>query len=768
MSRLQRYLSQEDQQEDQQAERTFSQAEKAFSQAERAFSSPYVRNAVKERSNGHNYIQSSNSVASNGSFSTAFCSKAASTYGRSKHPNDDDISTLSELTTDETTPNGHLRRKKKPRSSAEYQSLSSRYTAPDNRDRRRLSPGLTQPHSQAYPPYTNPNIRGKNYTYSSLASEHERQPPRMSKNQSRSISSRERKRLIEEDNNPTSISSRERERRRLIEEENQPKSISSRERERRRIIEEHNHPRSISSRDQERTRFIEEHNHPRSTTSRQRTRFAEEHSTAQNGVSRRDSNLQKIQLPTEYQSQPRRLSNNQPKTTSSLRNHPKSVSTESSRKRNHPGYKAEKEAPPYVMNLDEVKRKDNEVSTRSNKSTKVLPPQKKASFFQRSFRTMFRKKNDDHYFEMRDNVFDDASDSTDSLLEELEEAAANDLANFDPLDPEIVEKSRKKVQLYAGRIVESSYFKTFFIWLIILNSIAMGLSTFRMIRLFKRVYKWVKRIDATCLYLFTLEIGFQMIYLQSKFFTKPSLVFDVLIIGVSWLFSSFRIFRTFSLLNRVSSLRGIIKALFSIYSGLGSITFLIAILIYIFGVMVTTLYKETYAQGITSDDYFGNLFESFFTLFQVMTMDGWVGISRELMIGGYQLSWFLMIPYTILSGVIFFNLFLAEINEAIVKLEKDKLAEKILHDAYIDGGKMNLYGTDVYCSNRIKILNEHVSDLSKTHRNTMEALKTLQDHFMIFLNVKKVSDEKFYEIFAKLPQSGKGGECTIEGPPRHL
>lgn len=762
MSRLQRYLSQEDQQ----AERTFSQAEKAFSQAERAFSSPYVRNAVRERSNGHNYIQSSNSVASNGSFSTAFCSKAASPYGRPKHPNDDDISTLSELTNDETTPNGHLRRKKKPISS-EYQSLSSRYTAPDKRDHRRLSPGLTQPHSQAYPPYTNPNIRGKNYTYSSLASEHERHPPHMSKNQSRSISSRERKRLIEEDNNPRPISSREHERRRFIEEENHPNSISSRERERRRLIEEHNHPRSTSSRDQERTRFIEEHNHPRSTTSRQRTRFVEEHNTAQKGVSRRDLNLHKSQFSTEYQSQPL-LSNNQPKTTSSLRNHPKSVSTESSRKRNRPEYKTEKEAPPYVMNLDEVKQKDNEVSTRSNKSTIVLPPQKKTSFSQRSFRTIFRKKNDDHYFEMRDNIFDDASNSTDSLLEELEEAAANDPTTFDPLDPEIVVKSRKKFQLFVGRVVESSYFKAFFIWLIILNSVAMGLSTFRLIRLLKRLYKWVEIIDAVCIYLFTLELALQMTYLQSKFFTKPSLVLDVLIIGVSWRFSSFRIFRTFSLLNRVSSLRGIIKALFSIYSGLGSISFLIAILIYIFGVMVTTLYKETYAQGITSDDYFGDLFSSWFTLFQVMTMDGWVGISRELMIGGYRLSWFLMIPYTILSGVIFFNLFLAEINEAIVKLEKDKLAEKVIQDAYIDGGKMNLYGTDVYCSNRIKILDEHVNDLSKTHRKTLEALNTLQDHFMIFLNVKKVSDEKFYEIFAKLPQSGKGGENTIEGPPRHL
>jgi len=42
---------------------------------------------------------------------------------------------------------------------------------------------------------------------------------------------------------------------------------------------------------------------------------------------------------------------------------------------------------------------------------------------------------------------------------------------------------------------------------------------------------------------------------------------------------------------------------------------------YIFGVMFTQLFQSSYEDGVTDVDYFSSLDRTFFTLFQLMTLD---------------------------------------------------------------------------------------------------------------------------------------------------
>ncbi len=55
-----------------------------------------------------------------------------------------------------------------------------------------------------------------------------------------------------------------------------------------------------------------------------------------------------------------------------------------------------------------------------------------------------------------------------------------------------------------------------------------------------------------------------------------------------------------------------------------AIALLLALVMYIWAVLMTQLFGTLYVQGDTVTNYFGRLDSSFFTLFQIMTFDNWV------------------------------------------------------------------------------------------------------------------------------------------------
>lgn len=105
---------------------------------------------------------------------------------------------------------------------------------------------------------------------------------------------------------------------------------------------------------------------------------------------------------------------------------------------------------------------------------------------------------------------------------------------------------------------------------------------------------------------------------------------------------------------------------------IGILLFLVS---YIFAVMFTQLFKDLYQQGYTDQDYFSRLDGTFFTLFQIMTLDSWSDICREVM-AVYSWAWIPFISFVIITGFIVVNLIIAVICDAISALndvEKAKL-----------------------------------------------------------------------------------------------
>jgi len=86
---------------------------------------------------------------------------------------------------------------------------------------------------------------------------------------------------------------------------------------------------------------------------------------------------------------------------------------------------------------------------------------------------------------------------------------------------------------------------------------------------------------------------------------------------------------------------------------------LMLMLFYVAAVMATNLF------GASHPDWFGSLSASFYTLFQMMTLDSWSsGIVRPIM-EIYPLAWLFFIPFLLLSTYAVLNLFIGVIVSAM-------------------------------------------------------------------------------------------------------
>ncbi len=83
-----------------------------------------------------------------------------------------------------------------------------------------------------------------------------------------------------------------------------------------------------------------------------------------------------------------------------------------------------------------------------------------------------------------------------------------------------------------------------------------------------------------------------------------------------------------------------------------------AIIICVFGLMASKLYGADYP------DWFGNLHLSVFSLFQIMTLEGWPDIVRTVM-EEKPFAWIFFVIYILIATFSILNLFIAVVVEAM-------------------------------------------------------------------------------------------------------
>jgi voltage-gated sodium channel len=191
-------------------------------------------------------------------------------------------------------------------------------------------------------------------------------------------------------------------------------------------------------------------------------------------------------------------------------------------------------------------------------------------------------------------------------------------------------------------------------------------------------------VDRTILGIFVIELALRLYAHGPRFFKDPWSVFDFAIVAISLMpatgslsvLRSLRILRVLRLISVVPSLRRVIGGLISALPGMGSIVVLMALVFYVFAVMATKLYGDTFP------DWFGNLGASLYTLFQIMTLESWsMGIVRPVM-EAYPYSWLFFVPFILCTAFTVLNLFIGIIVSAMQE-EHDAEADanrQAIHD----------------------------------------------------------------------------------------
>lgn len=215
-----------------------------------------------------------------------------------------------------------------------------------------------------------------------------------------------------------------------------------------------------------------------------------------------------------------------------------------------------------------------------------------------------------------------------------------------------------------GDVLDSAPVSHSIIGLIALNAVTLGLEASP--GPLAGWVGWLVVLDRILLAVFTLEIALKLIARGRGFFHEPWNVFDFVVVGMALVpatgvlsvLRALRILRALRLVSLVPSMRRVVAALLAALPGMASIVALLVLVLYVAAVMATKLF------GRDVPLYFGDLGKSLFTLFQVMTVEGWPDIAREV-IAAQPLAWIFFVVYLVMSTFTVLNLFIAVIVNAM-------------------------------------------------------------------------------------------------------
>lgn len=196
----------------------------------------------------------------------------------------------------------------------------------------------------------------------------------------------------------------------------------------------------------------------------------------------------------------------------------------------------------------------------------------------------------------------------------------------------------------------------FIIAVILINAVTLGLETFP--EVMARAGTLILAIDRICLAIFVVELVLRLYAQGLRFFRSGWNVFDFTIIAISLLpatgsFSvlrAMRILRVLRVVSAVPSLRRVVDGLGRALPGMGSVFLLILIIYYIAAVMATKLFGASFPQ------WFGSLTATSFTLFQIMTLEGWSGEIVRPVMEVYPYAWAFFVPFILITTFAVLNL----------------------------------------------------------------------------------------------------------------
>lgn len=257
--------------------------------------------------------------------------------------------------------------------------------------------------------------------------------------------------------------------------------------------------------------------------------------------------------------------------------------------------------------------------------------------------------------------------------------------------------------------------------LILLNAVILGLETSA--TLMAAFGPVLELVDGALLWLFTAELALRIFAFRGRFLRDPWGLFDLVVIGIAWapsggdltVLRSLRVLRVLRLLSVVPSLRKVVEAMLAALPGMGSIVLLMGLMFYVSGVMATKLFGEDMPER------FGTLGASVFTLFQLMTLEGWVEDIVKPAMENHPWALLFFIPFIVISTFVVLNLFLGVIVESIQTLrETRESADAEAAQAATDAATSAAHADTLMLMSEVRALRKEIAAL-RTDRKSGEA-----------------------------------------------
>lgn len=228
-------------------------------------------------------------------------------------------------------------------------------------------------------------------------------------------------------------------------------------------------------------------------------------------------------------------------------------------------------------------------------------------------------------------------------------------------------------------VVSSRWFQCFIITVILLNAVTLGLETSDSIM--AKYGPILNVLDRIAITIFVVEMAMKLTAWRKSFFRSGWNVFDLTIVVVSLMpmisiFSVlriFRVFRVFRLMSLVPQMRRVVSSLFRAIPGMASIIAVLLVVFYAAAVMATQIFGHTADPEM--EELFGSIGASMFTLFQLMTLEGWADKIAEPTMEHYPWAWVFFITFIIVATFAVLNLFIGIIVDAMKMVHDEEDAE---------------------------------------------------------------------------------------------
>jgi voltage-gated sodium channel len=218
---------------------------------------------------------------------------------------------------------------------------------------------------------------------------------------------------------------------------------------------------------------------------------------------------------------------------------------------------------------------------------------------------------------------------------------------------------------WLRKIIEDPRTDRAIMLLIVLNALTLGIETSE--RAMAQFGTLLKLFDRVVIVIFVVEILARLIVQRSKFFKDGWNLFDACVVGIALapatsafsVLRALRVLRVLRLITTVPALQRVVGGLIKALPGMSSIILLIGLIFYVSAVMAVNLYGKEYPH------LFGSLGVSLYTLFTIMTLEGWVeGVVNPIM-QTHPNAWLFFIPFIVFTTFTVLNLFIGIIVNAM-------------------------------------------------------------------------------------------------------